>query len=165
MISSSVETSTVFDTGSMMKYSRTPYLRFAGTCRTTCWRLPSTRRRRVCSMAGPGPTGTSHHEPWPTARRGIASGRDAALARRPATDTAREASREPFSAYLYLSHQTGEKSAKTVPSTDGLLVVDFAVDGRPIGVEITAPTAVPLDRLNRLLADLGDTPGNAFARD
>ena len=65
-----------------------------------------------------------------------------------------------FSAYLHLSHQTGEKSAKTVPSADGLLVVDYAKDGKPIGVEITAPTGVPLDRLNRLLADLGETPLN-----
>jgi hypothetical protein len=65
-----------------------------------------------------------------------------------------------FAAYLHLSHQTGEKSAKTVPSADGLLVVDYAHDGRPIGVEITAPAAVPLDRLNRLLADLGETPLN-----
>jgi hypothetical protein len=67
---------------------------------------------------------------------------------------------EPFSAYLHLSHQTGEKSAKTVPSADGLLVVDYAKDGKPIGVEITAPRAVPLDRLNGLLADLGETPLN-----
>jgi uncharacterized protein YuzE len=65
-----------------------------------------------------------------------------------------------FAAYLHLSHQTGEKSAKTVPSSDGLLVVDYAQDGKPIGVEITAPAAVPLDRLNRLLADLGETPLN-----
>ena len=67
---------------------------------------------------------------------------------------------KPFSAYLHLSHQTGEKSAKTVPSADGLLVVDYSKDGKPIGVEITAPTAVPLDRLNRLLTDLGETPLN-----
>lgn len=67
---------------------------------------------------------------------------------------------KPFSAYLHLSHQTGEKSAKTVPSADGLLVVDYAKDGKPIGVEITAPTEVPLDRLNGLLADLGETPLN-----
>lgn len=64
---------------------------------------------------------------------------------------------KPFSTYLHLSHQTGEKSAKTVPSADGLLVVDCAKNGKPIGVDITAPTAVPLDRLNRLLADLGET--------
>jgi len=63
-----------------------------------------------------------------------------------------------FAAYLHLLHQTGEKSVKTVPSADGLLVVDYAQDGKPIGVEITAPSAVPLDRVNRLLADLGETP-------
>jgi hypothetical protein len=63
-----------------------------------------------------------------------------------------------FAAYLHLSHRTGEKSAKTVPSSDGLLVVDYARDGKPIGVEITAPAAVALERLNRLLADLGEPP-------
>lgn len=62
----------------------------------------------------------------------------------------------PFAAYLHLSHQTGEKSAKTVASADGLLVVDYAKDGTPIGVEITAPRAVPLDRLNQLLAELSE---------
>jgi hypothetical protein len=65
-----------------------------------------------------------------------------------------------FAAYLHLSHQTGEKSARTVPSADGLLVVDYAPDGKPFGVEITAPAAVPLDRLNRLLRDLGEPPMN-----
>lgn len=64
----------------------------------------------------------------------------------------------PFAAYLHLSHATGEKSAKTVPSPDGLLIVDYAATGQPIGVEITAPLAVPLERLNRLLADLGEPP-------
>jgi hypothetical protein len=36
---------------------------------------------------------------------------------------------KPFSAYLHLSHQTGEKSAKTVPSADGLLVVVVTIQG------------------------------------
>lgn len=62
----------------------------------------------------------------------------------------------PFSAYLYMPHRTGEKSAKTVPSPDGLLVVDYGANGRPVGVEITAPLAVSLERLNRLLADIGE---------
>jgi hypothetical protein len=65
---------------------------------------------------------------------------------------------KPFSAYLHLSHQTGEKSARTVPSGDGLLVVDYSQNGKAIGVEITAPSAVPLERVNRVLADLGETP-------
>ena len=64
----------------------------------------------------------------------------------------------PFAAYLHLSHPTGEKSAKTAPSPDGLLVVDYGATGRPVGIEITAPQAVPLERLNQLLADLGQAP-------
>jgi hypothetical protein len=63
-----------------------------------------------------------------------------------------------FAAYLHLSHTTGEKSAKTVASPDGLLIVDYGVTGRPVGVEITSPQAVPLERLNQLLNDLGEPP-------
>jgi len=63
-----------------------------------------------------------------------------------------------FAAYLYLPHAPGEKSARTEASPDGLLVVDYATDGRPIGIEITAPDAVSLDRLNGLLAHLGQPP-------
>jgi hypothetical protein len=64
----------------------------------------------------------------------------------------------PFASYLHLSHQTGEKSARTAASPDGLLIVDYAASGRPLGVEITAPQAVPLDRLNQLLGELGEPP-------
>jgi hypothetical protein len=63
-----------------------------------------------------------------------------------------------FAAYLHLSHPTGEKSTKTVASSDGLLIVDYGEAGRPVGIEITAPQAVPLERLNQLLTDLGETP-------
>ena len=63
-----------------------------------------------------------------------------------------------FAAYLHLSHPTGERSAKTVASPDGLLIVDYAASGRPVGVEITAPQAVSLDRLNQLLAEFGEAP-------
>jgi len=35
-----------------------------------------------------------------------------------------------FAAYLHLSHPTGEKSAKTVASQDGLLVVDYGATGQ-----------------------------------
>ena len=64
----------------------------------------------------------------------------------------------PFAAYLHLSHATGEKSAKTVATPDGLLVVDYNSAGQAVGVEITSPQAVPLDRLNELLATLGEAP-------
>jgi hypothetical protein len=63
-----------------------------------------------------------------------------------------------FAAYLHLSHPTGEKSARTVASQDGLLIVDYGAAGGPVGIEITAPQAVPLERLNQLLADLGEMP-------
>jgi hypothetical protein len=47
---------------------------------------------------------------------------------------------------------------RTEASPDGLLIADYAASGRPLGVEIPAPQAVPLDRLNQLLADLGEPP-------
>ena len=64
----------------------------------------------------------------------------------------------PLAAYLYLSSPVGGKSARTESSADGLLVVDYAADGRPIGIEITAPEAVTLDRINLLLRELGQPP-------
>jgi hypothetical protein len=63
-----------------------------------------------------------------------------------------------FAAYLHLAHQTGERTARTVATADGLLVVDYSTMGRAIGIEITAPRAVPLERLNHLLAELGEPP-------
>jgi hypothetical protein len=47
---------------------------------------------------------------------------------------------------------------RTEPTPDGLLIVDFAADGRPIGIEITAPGSVTLDRINSLLQSLAQTP-------
>ena len=64
----------------------------------------------------------------------------------------------PLAAYLHLAHPTGERSAKTEASPDGLVVVDYAADGRPIGIEITAPDAVTLECLNSLLRELGQPP-------
>lgn len=65
---------------------------------------------------------------------------------------------QPFAAYLSLEHETGVKSARANATLDGLLVVDYAADGKAIGVEITAPVAVPFERVNRLLADLRESP-------
>jgi hypothetical protein len=64
----------------------------------------------------------------------------------------------PVAAYLYLSRPTNDKSARTEASADGLLVVDYSADDRPIGIEITAPAVVTLSRLNALLQDLGQPP-------
>lgn len=64
----------------------------------------------------------------------------------------------PFAAYLHLPHATSMKAARTVASQDGLLVVDYESGGGAIGVEITAPSAVSLERLNKALATLGQPP-------
>ena len=64
----------------------------------------------------------------------------------------------PFAAYLSLSRVTGERSARAEASADGLLIVDVVADGRPIGIEITAPGAVTRDRINDILPHLAQTP-------
>jgi hypothetical protein len=63
-----------------------------------------------------------------------------------------------LAAYLTLAHPTGQKVARTQATDDDLLVVDFASNGLPIGIEITAPGAVPLERLNQLLTELSQPP-------
>jgi hypothetical protein len=65
-----------------------------------------------------------------------------------------------LAAYLYLSRagEARRKSLKTVPSSDGLLVVDYGETGTPFGIEIVTPQAVSLDRLNQLLTEIGEAP-------
>jgi len=63
-----------------------------------------------------------------------------------------------FAAYLYLSRVTGERSVRSEASADGLLIVDFAADRRPIGIEITAPGVVTLEQINDLLRNLAQQP-------
>ena len=59
----------------------------------------------------------------------------------------------PFAAYFYLPRRSGD-SAERSQSRPGGLVVDFASDGRPIGIEITVPSAFSVEGLNALLAEL-----------
>jgi hypothetical protein len=66
----------------------------------------------------------------------------------------------PLAAYLYLPRNVGDKSARSV-RCDGGLVLDFAADGRAIGVEITAPTATTLESLNRALLQARIEPVSA----
>ena len=60
----------------------------------------------------------------------------------------------PVAAYYYLPRRDGEQSARTERAGRGLLV-DYAQDGRPIGIEITAPSSLDLAQINRLLERLG----------
>jgi hypothetical protein len=57
---------------------------------------------------------------------------------------------KPFAAYLYLNRRPGDKSARV--ERHGAWLVDFAPDGRPIGIEFTQVGVVDLPALNRVLA-------------
>lgn len=64
---------------------------------------------------------------------------------------------KPVAAYLTLPRQPGDRAEETRRFGHGLLV-DYAADGRPIGVEITSPSVATLADLNGLLAQLGEPP-------
>jgi len=59
-----------------------------------------------------------------------------------------------LAAYYYLPRRDGDRSARAERVAEGL-VVDFAGDGRPIGIEITTPSRLVLSELNQLLVRLG----------
>jgi uncharacterized protein YuzE len=63
----------------------------------------------------------------------------------------------PFAAYLYLPRKPGDKSVRSERQPSGLLI-DYAEDGRPIGIEITAPSKVTLASFNKALAAANQEP-------
>jgi hypothetical protein len=62
-----------------------------------------------------------------------------------------------LAAYYYLPRRAGDVSVRTEEAEAGMLV-DYARGGRPIGIEITAPTRATLAGLNRILKSLGLEP-------
>jgi uncharacterized protein YuzE len=62
-----------------------------------------------------------------------------------------------MAAYLYLPRVGSENSVKTENAGSGLLI-DYAADGRPIGIEITAPGHVSPADVNAVLDRLGLDP-------
>jgi hypothetical protein len=56
-------------------------------------------------------------------------------------------------AYYYLPRRPEQRSYKTRLAAPGL-VIDFARNGRPIGIEITAPTRLSVAALNKVLREL-----------
>jgi uncharacterized protein YuzE len=54
----------------------------------------------------------------------------------------------PLAAYLYLPRTPGDKSDHVEQAGAGLLV-DYTADGKPIGIEITAPAQVDVAELNQ----------------
>jgi len=63
---------------------------------------------------------------------------------------------KPLAAYLYLPRQPGDKSVRTEKRQGGI-VVDYAADDRPIGIEITSPTSASLGAINEIVS-LVDEP-------
>jgi len=62
-----------------------------------------------------------------------------------------------LAAYYYLPRRDGDESFRTERVGGGLLV-DFASDGTPIGVEISSPSQLDLRGLNEVLMRLGHEP-------
>lgn len=63
----------------------------------------------------------------------------------------------PLAAYYYLPRRARDRSYRTKRASSGLLV-DYAKDGRPLGIEITAPSHTSLTTINKLLRELGQRP-------
>ena len=61
---------------------------------------------------------------------------------------------KPFAGYLYLPRRADDAAERTEEAEAGLLL-DFAADGRPIGIEITSPSVTKLEAINRVLKSLG----------
>jgi len=64
---------------------------------------------------------------------------------------------QALAAYFYLPRSVRQKSVRT-RQVDLGLIVDFAANGKPIGIEITAPEQLTLAALNRVLRELGCAP-------
>lgn len=60
----------------------------------------------------------------------------------------------PSAAYIYLGQAPGEKSARTERIVEDVLI-DYAADGHPIGIEIVSPGHVSLDDVHRAFDHLG----------
>ena len=61
---------------------------------------------------------------------------------------------KPFAAYIYLSHRCGQKSVRTEAITEDLLI-DYAQDGTPLGIEIVSPGIVGIDEIQGVFDRLG----------
>lgn len=62
-----------------------------------------------------------------------------------------------FAAYLYLPRGTDAHSVRSEEVEHGM-VIDYGPNDHPIGVELTAPSLVTLDRLNQVLQRLNIAP-------
>ena len=61
---------------------------------------------------------------------------------------------KPLAAYIHLPGPADARSIRCTQPGPGL-VVDYAADGHPIGIEIYEPSCVTIAQINELLAGLG----------
>lgn len=59
----------------------------------------------------------------------------------------------PLAGYLHLPRRAEDRAVRSEKAAPGL-VVDYADDDRPIGIEITSPSTVTLDGVNAVLRQL-----------
>ena len=64
---------------------------------------------------------------------------------------------KPFAAYLFLPREAGDRSARQEQFSE-VIVIDYAADGRAIGLEIVHPQNVTEDAINQALASLNLEP-------
>jgi len=63
----------------------------------------------------------------------------------------------PMAAYLYLPRHSGDRAVRTAKAARGMLV-DYATDGRPIGIEFTSTTHIRLANVNAVLSAAHESP-------
>jgi uncharacterized protein YuzE len=61
---------------------------------------------------------------------------------------------KPFAAYISFPHPPGTRSVRT-EQVNPELVVDYAADGSPLGIEIVSPGHVSLAEINAVFDNLG----------
>ena len=62
-----------------------------------------------------------------------------------------------LAAYYYLPRRARDKSHRTSQPAPGL-IIDYTRSGKPIGIELSAPSRVSVTALNRVLRELGFPP-------
>jgi hypothetical protein len=60
---------------------------------------------------------------------------------------------KPLAAYYYLTDRRGQRSYRSRKAPPGL-VVDYARNGEPLGIEIISPRTITMAAINRVLREL-----------
>lgn len=63
----------------------------------------------------------------------------------------------PIAAYLYFPRELESRAVRTEDAGQGFRI-DYDQEGRPLGVEITAPSLATAARLDEIMQRLGQTP-------